>query len=147
MSELNDKEIEELHVKEVWERLAANEKSMLIDVRTYAEWSYVGCVDLSSISKQPILLEWIKFVEQQVNDQFVGQLESELNKLSVSQEDELFFLCRSGVRSLAAAKAMAQSGYKRCFNVVNGFEGPLDADQHRGTSSGWKAEGLPWRQG
>ena len=52
---------------------------------------------------------------------------------------------RSGGRSLAAAKAMAEAGYRACHNVAGGFEGPLDDDRHRGSAGGWKATGLPRR--
>ncbi len=136
----------EISVKEVWERLAASKSSTLIDVRTYAEWSYVGCVDLSDLGKKPILIEWLQFPRQEINAQFVNSLDAELKQLGLGHEADLYFLCRSGVRSLAAAEAMISVGYKRCFNVVNGFEGPPNADQHRGKISGWKAEGLPWKQ-
>jgi rhodanese-related sulfurtransferase len=50
------------------------------------------------------------------------------------------------VRSLAAAKAAEDAGYRHCYNVADGFEGPLDPDNHRGGLAGWKVEGLPWRQ-
>jgi rhodanese-related sulfurtransferase len=49
------------------------------------------------------------------------------------------------VRSKAAAAAAARAGYAKVYNVVEGFEGALDAEQHRG-AAGWKAAGLPWRQ-
>ena len=58
----------------------------------------------------------------------------------------LLFLCRSGARSAAAAKAMTAAGYSTCLNVSDGFEGPLDGEAKRGSSGGWKASGLPWRQ-
>ncbi len=147
MSEHKDNQIDQVGVKEVWESLAANAQATLIDVRTYAEWSYVGCVDLSSIGKRPLLLEWMSFPNQEINNLFVEQLKTELGKLGIGQEADLFFLCRSGARSLAAAKAMTMAGYTRCKNVIDGFEGSLDADRHRGSISGWKAEGLPWSQG
>ncbi|MBS0242596.1 MAG: rhodanese-like domain-containing protein, partial [Proteobacteria bacterium] len=62
-------------------------------------------------------------------------------------ESELYFICRSGARSQRAAEAMLKAGYQRCFNVADGFEGPLDGERHRGRSGGWKARGLPWEQG
>jgi rhodanese-related sulfurtransferase len=55
-------------------------------------------------------------------------------------------LCRSGVRSIAAAEAMTAAGYKNCYNILGGFEGPPDQQRHRGTTGGWKAAGLPWEQ-
>ncbi|MEM8798076.1 MAG: rhodanese-like domain-containing protein, partial [Pseudomonadota bacterium] len=59
---------------------------------------------------------------------------------------EIFFLCRSGVRSQGAAAALTEVGFENCFNVAGGFEGPPDGSFHRGTIDGWKAKGLPWRQ-
>ena len=138
--------VKEISVKEVWEKLAASKNSMLIDVRTYAEWSYVGCVDLSILGRKPILIEWLHFPSQDRNPQFIDNLETELNNLGLGHEVDLYFLCRSGARSFAAAEAMVSVGYKRCFNVTDGFEGSLDADRRRGNISGWKAEGLPWMQ-
>ncbi|MDJ0930903.1 rhodanese-like domain-containing protein [Breoghania sp.] len=62
------------------------------------------------------------------------------------QDEPIYFLCRSGVRSRAAAIVMTEAGYKNYFNVANSFEGPLDEHCHRGTLGGWKHQGLPWRQ-
>ena len=76
---------------------------------------------------------------------FAERLASELGALGVQLDDDLFFICRSGSRSLAAAKAMAAEGYRACHNVAGGFEGPLDNQRHR--VGGWKAAGLPWLQG
>jgi len=58
----------------------------------------------------------------------------------------LLFLCRSGVRSRAAAIAMTAAGYSRAYNIAQGFEGDPDAERHRGNKNGWKASGLPWKQ-
>jgi rhodanese-related sulfurtransferase len=126
--------------------LADNPKSVLVDVRTRAEWSYVGLVDLSSLGKQPLLVEWQRFPDGQPNAGFVTELATQLEAQGADRTTELYFICRSGVRSLAAAQAMLRAGYPRCFNVAEGFEGPLDAQRHRGSRTGWKAEGLPWVQ-
>ena len=116
--------------------------AILIDVRTRAEWNYVGLPDLSTLAKEPALIEWQVFPSMQPNADFVAALSS-----TVADKDApLLFLCRSGVRSAAAAKAMSAAGYSTCLNVADGFEGPLDANAKRGASGGWKAAGLPWRQ-
>ena len=65
----------------------------------------------------------------------------------IDRDAPLLFLCRSGVRSKAAAIAMTQQGFTACYNIANGFEGDSDPTRHRGTVSGWKVEGLPWVQG
>lgn len=131
---------------EAWEGLSSEPQATLIDVRTRAEWGYVGIVDLSAIGKETLLVEWQSFPAMEVNTDFADVLSAELERRGIGRETALYFLCRSGVRSLAAAKAMASAGYDRCFNVQGGFEGPLDDSRHRGTVDGWKAAGLPWVQ-
>jgi rhodanese-related sulfurtransferase len=96
------------------------------NVRTRAEWTYVGMPDLGSLSKRAILVEWQTFPDQSVNPRFPERLAGELGALGVKLDDDLFFICRSGGRSLAAAKAMAAMGYRACHNVAGGFEGPLN---------------------
>ena len=139
--------IELVSVEDAWARLSSDAGSVLIDVRTVAEWSYVGVPDLGSIGKKPVLAEWQSFPTNQVNAAFVDQVKEALMGLGADQTTELFFLCRSGVRSLRSAEAMTAAGFARCRNVVDGFEGPLDPDRHRGRLGGWKAKGLPWMQG
>lgn len=138
----------ELTVKQVWSKLAEEPGACLIDVRTQAEWAYVGLSDLSSLGKKPFLVEWQIFPSMQVDGYFAANLKTQLSEAGMDDADAtLMFLCRSGVRSLAAAKVMTSEGYRHCFNVTGGFEGPKDADGHRGTTDGWKAHGLPWVQG
>ncbi len=138
---------ENVPVRVVWQRLADVEQSILIDVRTRAEWNYVGLPDLTPIGKMVLTVEWLEFPDNRLNAGFVDQLSAVLSKAGVGKDAELYFICRSGARSLSAAQAMLNAGYTRCFNAAEGFEGPLDATRHRGSLSGWKAEGLPWVQG
>jgi len=142
-----DRPVDDVDVKAAWRVLKSRSRSQLIDVRTRAEWAYVGMPDLGSLSKRPVLVEWQTFPDRTVDPRFVERLAGELKALGVKPEDDLFFICRSGGRSLAAAKAMAAMGYGACHNVAGGFEGPLDDERHRGTVGGWKAAGLPWLQG
>lgn len=139
--------IETVSVEDAWMRLKSNPGSVLIDVRTIAEWAYVGLPDLSSMSKQPVLVEWQGFPDDRLNSAFVERTIEALNPLGARRDSELLFICRSGARSLKAARAMVAAGYSRCRNVTDGFEGPLDPDRHRGRLAGWKAKGLPWSQG
>jgi rhodanese-related sulfurtransferase len=125
-----------------WKILSERKDAVLIDVRTRAEWNYVGLPDLETLAKKPALLEWQVFPSMQPNPEFVATLSGALP----DKETLLLFLCRSGARSAAAAKAMTAAGYSTCFNVADGFEGPLDAQAKRGAAGGWKAAGLPWRQ-
>ena len=126
----------------VWKILGERKDAALIDVRTRAEWNYVGVPDLAAVDTKPGLLEWQVFPSMQPNPEFVASLSGNV----ADKDAPLFFLCRSGVRSAAAAKAMTAAGYSSCFNISDGFEGPLDAQAKRGGSAGWKAAGLPWRQ-
>ena len=125
-----------------WKILSERKDAVLIDVRTRAEWNYVGLPDLDSLAKKPALIEWQAFPGMQLNPQFVAELSAALP----DKEAPLLFICRSGARSAAAAKAMTAAGYSTCLNVSEGFEGPLDAHGKRGSAGGWKATGLPWRQ-
>ena len=128
---------------EAWERLQADPNAKLVDVRTQAEWVYVGVPDLGGVGKQPLLVQWQTFPGMTRNDAFAEQLRGQ----GVQPGDTLLFLCRSGVRSKAAAELMTQLGFRNSYNIADGFEGPLDAGRHRGASAGWKAAGLPWMQG
>jgi rhodanese-related sulfurtransferase len=125
-----------------WKILDEHKPAILIDVRTRAEWNYVGLPDLDTLGKKPALIEWQVFPSMQPNPEFVAALSGALP----DRDTALLFLCRSGVRSAAAAKAMTAAGYSTCLNVSDGFEGPLDVTAKRGTAGGWKAAGLPWRQ-
>jgi rhodanese-related sulfurtransferase len=98
------------------------------------------------IGKRPVLVEWQGFPDDRLNSAFVERLVEALNPIGADRESELFFICRSGQRSLKAAQAMAAAGYTRCRNVADGFEGPLDANRHRGQLVGWKAKGSPGRR-
>jgi rhodanese-related sulfurtransferase len=139
--------IEAVSAEEAWARLKSDAGSVLIDVRTIAEWAYVGLPELSSIGKRPVLVEWQGFPGDQLNTAFVERVVEALTPVGADRDSELLFICRSGQRSLKAAQAMEAAGYKRCRNVADGFEGPLDPSRHRGQLSGWKARGLPWAQG
>ncbi|MBI2241552.1 MAG: rhodanese-like domain-containing protein [Magnetospirillum gryphiswaldense] len=129
--------------RDTWEQLTLNSEARLVDVRTQAEWQFVGVPDLSSLEKQPLLVSWQVFPTMARNDGFAHQLAAQ----GITTDTPLYFLCRSGVRSKAAAELMTSLGYSQCWNVADGFEGPLDGTRHRGTQAGWKASDLPWLQG
>lgn len=139
--------VDEVDVATAWKGLQASPRSQLVDVRTRAEWTYVGIPDLGPLGKRAVLVEWQTFPDQSVDPRFAERLANELKALGVQLNDDLFFICRSGSRSLAAARAMAAAGFRACHNVSEGFEGPLDDERHRGALLGWKAIGLPWQQG
>ena len=109
----------------------------LIDVRTQAEWDYVGHVPES------VLIEWNIYPSGQRNPRFVEQLQARVART----EAPVMFLCRSGARSHHAAVAATRAGYPNSYNVLEGFEGEKDPQGHRGTVGGWRFAGLPWVQG
>ena len=115
--------------------LQENSGARLVDVRSKAEWSWVGRIPGA------VEIEWQIFPSMQANPDFLEHL-----SLKVPKESPVMFICRSGVRSNQAAIAALESGYLSCFNVLEGFEGDKDSSGHRGVQSGWKAAGLPWVQ-
>jgi rhodanese-related sulfurtransferase len=127
---------------ETWEILKSDQHSILIDVRSAAEWAYVGVTDLASIDKEAIAIEWKSFPDMEINSSFVDQVK----KVCASPEIKIFSLCRSGQRSIATSLALTEAGFKNCYNVLEGFEGDKDNKEHRGYSGGWKFSGLPWKQ-
>ena len=126
---------------QAYAQLQADTDAVLVDVRTSAEWSYVGHPDLAEIGKQVVFLEWQHFPDGTLNGSFVEQL----REAGVVEGVSVYFLCRSGARS-AAAEAATVAGLGPAYNVSEGFEGPLGRVGHRDVA-GWKASGLPWRQG
>jgi ribonuclease HI/rhodanese-related sulfurtransferase len=129
----------DLTPQEAWEVLREDEDAVLVDVRTQPEWALVGVPDLSALGRRVATLEWNRWPSGR-NPAFLDQLAA-----VAPQEAPVLFLCRSGVRSAAAADAARAAGWERAHNVLEGFEGDLDADGHRG-ATGWRARGLPWRQ-
>lgn len=147
MQSFENVHIEDVPVEEAWARLSQDKSAVLIDVRTRAEWTFVGLPDLSGIGKRVLTVEWQTYPESDGNAGFPERLTQALDAAGATKDTELLFICRSGARSRMAAEAMTRAGYRQCRNVADGFEGPLDADRHRGQVAGWKAAGLAWVQG
>ena len=131
----------DLNPQQAWEGLTSDPRAVLVDVRTRAEWTFVGVADLSSIGKEMVPIEWSTFPEGAPNHAFLEQLRE-----AAPQDAPVYFLCRSGARSVAAAEAATAAGWTAAHNILEGFEGPVDGAGHRAVS-GWKQDGLPWRQG
>ena len=136
----------DLDLPAAWDLLVREPKAQLVDVRTIAEWSFVGLPDLSSLSREPHRIEWQTYPSMQPNPNFVADASERLQATGAEPDTPVLFLCRSGARSRAAAVAMKRAGFRNAFNIAGGFEGDLDGEGHRGQVSGWKAAGLPWRQ-
>ena len=132
----------DVNPSEAYAELQADSDAVLVDVRTNAEWSYVGLPDLAQVGKGVIFLEWQHFPDGTLNGSFVEQL----REAGVGERVPVYFLCGSGARSAAAAAAATAAGLGPAYNVSDGFEGPLGGDGHRDVA-GWKPAGLPWRQG
>ena len=128
--------IENLDPKQSWALLQENSAAVMVDVRTAIEHSFVGH------PPEAIHVAWKELPGMQLNEQFVAQVEGKVVDKSVP----VLLLCRSGVRSVAAAKALEDAGFKRLINIVEGFEGALDEQNHRGNIDGWRFHGLPWVQ-
>lgn len=128
--------------EQAWEMLAQDPDAVLVDVRTLAEWAFVGVPDLAALDKQPYFISWQHYPTMDRNVDFLSGIEAK----GIERTQTLLFLCRSGARSRAAAIEVTTHGFARAFNIGDGFEGSLDDEGHRGGRQGWKASGLPWKQ-
>lgn len=116
-------------------QLSSSSDVKIIDVRSQFEHRYIGHIPGST------LIPWKHWPSGQFNEQFVEILQQQC-----SRDEIVLFLCRSGVRSHAAAALAAKAGFGQAFNILEGFEGDLDAHQQRGRVGGWRCAGLPWIQ-
>ncbi|MGE8318202.1 MAG: rhodanese-like domain-containing protein [Comamonas sp.] len=117
-----------------WQWVQSGE-AVLVDVRTDAERAWVGMVP------QAVPVAWKQWPAMELNPDFDAQLQA-----AVPAGRKVVLLCRSGVRSIAAAQRAAQLG-REAYNILEGFEGDADANGQRGKVGGWRLRGLPWRQG
>ena len=128
--------MENLDPKQSWALLQENPAAVMVDVRTAIEHSFVGH------PPESIHIAWKEFPGMQLNEQFVDQVAEKVTDKSTP----VLLLCRSGVRSVAAAKELEKAGYQAVINILEGFEGALDDEKHRGNIDGWRFHGLPWEQ-
>lgn len=117
---------------EAYELITTYKDSILVDVRTTVEWENVGVPLLSP--EHLILLSWRLFPSMLINLEFEKEIMSKVTNI----EKPLFFMCRSGVRSLEAADFCTEIGYTNCYNLIDGFEG-------NNNKTGWKQNNLPWQ--
>ncbi|NDF13018.1 MAG: rhodanese-like domain-containing protein [Proteobacteria bacterium] len=122
-----------------WEMLKSDKEAVLVDVRTKAEWNYVGFPDLSKISNSSLYISWRLYPFMQVNPDFNSELETQLT----NKHSPVFFICKSGGRSREAAIEMTSRGFEHCYNVADGFEGILSSAGESAVN-GWKNI-LPWK--
>ncbi|WP_159915728.1 rhodanese-like domain-containing protein [Pantoea sp. 18069] len=120
-------------------QLVQQGSALLVDVRSGEERKFVGHVPGS------LHVAWASGTALTRNPRFVRELEAKAAAAG-GKEAVVLLLCRSGKRSALAAEAAAKAGFTHVFNVLEGFEGEIDASQHRGGSDGWRFHGLPWVQ-
>lgn len=126
--------------RESWKLLSDNPDAVLVDVRTESEWNWVGVPDLTSLGRDVVFVQWNTAGGR--NENFVADL---IAAGVTPGERPVIFLCRSGNRSIPAAEIATAAGIAPSYNMLEGFEGQLDTHGHRG-ATGWRAEGLPWKQ-
>ena len=124
-----------LNPNEAFQFLRKDPNAVLIDVRSTIEFLFVGH------PVGAIHVPWNDGPEWEINPDFVAHVKTIANELR-----PILLICRSGVRSLEAGKALKDSGYKEVYNVLHGFEGDLDESHKRSSQNGWRYEGLPWEQ-
>ncbi len=128
-----------------WALLTENPEAVLVDVRTSAEWKWVGVPDLTELGRDVVYIEWVRSNGER-NEQFLDDLAAAgVTGPSEGDSRPVVFLCRSGNRSIGSAELATEAGIAPSYNVLDGFEGNLDENGHRG-GVGWRAIGLPWRQ-
>jgi rhodanese-related sulfurtransferase len=113
--------------------LETNPNSVVLDVRTEEEWKGVGKPDAESLNSKTFFISLLLGPDRQKNENFIKDF---LQK-KISKKDNILVICRSGVRSMAAAKLLQQEGYKNLINISDGFEG------NPATGDGWKKSNLP----
>jgi len=126
-----------LDPKEAWDLLQKQPNALLIDVRMDIEVKYVGH------PPGGINIPWYEYPELMPDPmKFVHAVQ----KVVKSKNQPLVLLCRSGIRTLEAGRALVNAGFTDVTNIIDGFEGPLDDNEQRGTEAGWRFDGLPWIQ-
>lgn len=129
--------------KDAYKLIHDKPQSVFIDVRSSMEYLFVGH-PTGSIS-----IPWIDEPEWKIDPHFATHVRQLMLGGASCTEDgcvPIILICRSGKRSLEAGNHLVNEGFKEIYNVVGGFEGPLDEEHHRSTMGGWRYDGLPWEQ-
>ncbi|MBL8384196.1 MAG: rhodanese-like domain-containing protein [Burkholderiales bacterium] len=122
--------------REAYDFLRAHDDALLIDCRSEIEYFYVGH------PVGAIHVAWQEAPDWTINPDFAREVLREAK----DKDRPILLICRSGKRTLDAARALEADGFADVTNVLHGFEGELDENFHRGTRSGWRHDGLPWEQ-
>jgi len=124
-----------LEPKQAAEFLKQNPNAVFVDCRSEMEYLFVGH------PVGAIHIAWNDGPNWDINPHFVAHV-----KKATSVDRPVVVICRSGNRSLDAGRALEEAGFTQVYNVLHGFEGELDDHHHRGSTTGWRFEGLPWEQ-
>jgi len=128
--------INRLNPKQAWDQLQNNPDTVLIDVRSAGEYTFVGHPPTA------VLVPWKEAPEWTINPNFLNQVED----IVPTKETPVILMCRSGHRSMQAAQALEAAGYTQVANMDEGFEGDLDDNKQRSNINGWRFHQLPWQQ-
>ena len=144
---MSDSDVISITPQDAWQMLQDNPKSVLVDIRSEMEYLFIGH------PKGAIHIPWIDEPDWKVNPRFAAEVRKVmLGGVVYDPEDSdveavpILLICRSGRRSLEAGKTLVKEGFTKIYNILEGFEGPLDANHHRSALSGWRFHGLPWEQ-
>jgi len=133
-----------LSAQKAWDLIQKEPKVAFIDVRSDMEYLFIGH-PLGSVN-----IPWIEEPNWEVNPHFVRDVRKlVLGGVIDSPEHHsvpVLLICRSGNRSDEAGKLLVENGFKRVYNIVQGFEGELDDNHQRNTIAGWRFDKLPWEQ-
>ncbi|MFO1418596.1 MAG: rhodanese-like domain-containing protein [Methylotetracoccus sp.] len=129
-------EITRIGPVEAWESIQRDPRSLLLDVRDPLEFAFVGH-PVGAVN-----IPWKTAPDWAPNTHFLDDVRC----VAVEFDRPILVMCRSGQRSMDAARALLAAGYRNLANIDEGFEGPLDPAKHRGTVGGWRFRGLPWEQ-
>jgi rhodanese-related sulfurtransferase len=137
-------EVQSLTPVEAWEMLEANQRVVMIDVRSSMEYLFVGH------PRGSVHVPWIDAPSWTVNADFITEVRKVmLGGIGIGEHGDdapVVLICRSGKRSLEAGKLLIENGFTTVYNIEEGFEGELDGEHHRSTVGGWRFHGLPWEQ-
>lgn len=138
---MSDDPIKRITPTAAWQLLKSDPRALLLDVRSKLEYDYIGH------PAGALNVRWKEYPDWAENPHFVAQVQAALAAHGGDDPARpILAICRSGVRSLAAAKTLAAAGYTNLTNVEEGFEGDKDALGHRCSVSGWRYHQLPWEQ-
>ncbi|WP_425955872.1 rhodanese-like domain-containing protein [Xylanimonas sp. McL0601] len=129
--------------EQTWALLTTDPAAVLVDVRTQGEWEQIGVPDVAGAGKRTVFTQWV-LNNGTPNPAFLSDLQGALADADAGPDAKLVFLCRSGQRSIAAARVATAAGLAPSYNILQGFEGAPGIDGVR-DREGWKAAGLPWR--